>query len=76
MGASKPALVRVPLKGTLATLQPKTEEHNVAFQLHYSGTRSPEAYPSRVLKALYLTHDGDWITTESIFNILAKPERK
>ena len=65
-----------PLKGTLATLQPKTEAHSVPFQLHYSGTTTPEAYPSCVLKALYLTHDGDWITTESIFNILAKPEKK
>ena len=60
-----------PIKGTLATLPPETEDHQVPFQLHYSGIGTPEAYPSCLLKTLYLTHDGDWVTTKKIFTVLA-----
>jgi hypothetical protein len=63
-----------PLKGTLATLPPGTEDHAVVFELSYRGTGKPEAYPTCKIQTLYLTHDGDWVTTVKTFSILAKPK--
>ncbi len=51
---------------------PRTDDHQVPFQLHYRGTGKPDACPTCRIQMLYLTHGQDWVTKERTLTVLAK----
>ena len=63
-----------PLKGRKIELAAGAEDEEVPFTLVRRFPHPPEAYPSCVARALYLTSDGDVVQTEYTFEIVANLE--
>ena len=60
-----------PLKGLRVVLPAGTKDHPLTFTLHRRLPHPPEAYPSCIARALYLTSDGDVVQSEHTFTIVA-----
>lgn len=61
-----------PLKGRRIVLPPRSRDVAVPFTLIREFPHPPEAYPSCVARALYLTSDGDVVQSEHSFEIVAE----
>ncbi len=70
MTVSATRMVR-PLKGLRVVLPAGTKDHPLTFTLHRRLPHPPEAYPSCIARALYLTSDGDVVQSEHTFTIVA-----
>ncbi len=64
-----------PLKGRRVLLPAGAKDHPVSFTLRRKFPHPPEAFPSCVAKALYLTHDGDVVQSKHIFEIVAEIDK-
>ena len=60
-----------PLKGLRVVLPAGTKDHPLTFTLHRRLPHPPEAYPSCIARALYLTSNGDVVQSEHTFTIVA-----
>ena len=61
-----------PLKGRRIQLPAGAEDLPVTFTLQRRFPHPPEAYPSCIARALYLTSDGDVVQSEHTFTIIAR----
>ena len=61
-----------PLRGRRVVVPPKSWDVPVPFTLVREYSHPPEAYPSCIARALYLTTDGDVIQSEHTFEIVAE----
>ena len=60
-----------PLKGRRILLPAGAKDHPVTFTLRRKFPHPPEAYPSCIARALYLTSDGDVVQSEHTFEVVA-----
>ena len=63
-----------PLKGRRLELPAGTEDHAVSFALRRRFPEPPEAFPSCIARAHYLTSDGDVVQSEHVFEIVRVAE--
>jgi len=63
-----------PLKGRRLQLAAGTENHPVTFTLRRRFPHAPEAFPSCIARAHYLTSDGDVVQSEHVFEIVRELE--
>jgi predicted phosphodiesterase len=65
-----------PSKGRRVVLPAGTRDHPVSFSIRRKFPDPPEAFPSCIVKALYLTDGGDVVQSEHVFEIVADTEEE